>query len=67
MLSILTTTIIVIALFAIIIIAMPAYIFVILGTALQFMIIWLIANAICRICFKTSLILVLSKIIDKLK
>lgn len=67
MLGILTTAIIVIALFAILVIAMPAYIFVIIGTALQFMIIWLIANAICRICFKMSLILVLSKLIDKLK
>ena len=62
-----TTIIWIIALAAIIIIALPAYFTIMVSAALNFMIIWLLVNLVCRVCFKMSLVTILGKLIDKLK
>ena len=59
----LITIIVMLAIIGLVALALPAYIIGIFWIGVQFCIVWIIINSICKICFKLSLMALIYKAI----
>ena len=62
----LITIIVSLAIIGLVALALPAYIVGIFWIGVQFCIVWIIINAICKLCFKISLLALIYKAVKRL-